>query len=134
MKKQELNELLMNSVQYRNTTKAEQLLKSGANPNYCFPPEKYNGMADYQHQPYSPLRLVVFIISDCMLDDNELEKCYEIASLLIKFGADAVSALELAELRYGNKQNWVADNTPYSKVLHLVKNAADTSNPENLKT
>ncbi len=122
MDKRELNELLRNAIYKRNVEEIERLLRSGADPNYQIPEQEYNGTAEYKYQPYSPLRLVVFIISDAMAADEELAKDPIVADLLLKYGANAKSAVELIELRYGT-YNPEMEITPFSKVLNMVYDA-----------
>lgn len=117
--KKELNDLLRKAICERNYTEVTKLLESGADPNYKLPEEVYIDCSDYEYQPYSPLRLLVFIISDCMIGDKELEVDAKVASLLLKFGANAQSAMELAENRYG-KFNPQMKETPFSKVVRVV--------------
>jgi hypothetical protein len=73
-------------------------------------------------QPTTPLRLVMFAISDCMLDDDGLKQFAEIATLLVRRGADPQPAMAIAEDRYGKYD----PNTPSSlfmDVWHIVANA-----------
>ncbi len=117
--KKELNKLLRNAICERNYSEVKKLLESGADPNYQLSEEEYIDYDDYKYQPFSPLRLLVFIISDCLIGDNELEVDAKVASLLLKFGADAQSAMDLAESRYG-KFNPQTMETPFSKVLRVI--------------
>ena len=123
MTKKELNELLRDAIVSRNIDETERLLKSGADPNYRLPEDSYHDICEYKAQPYSPLRLVVFIISDSLIGDEELEIDAKTAALLLEYGADAKSALQLAEDRYG-KYNPKMEPTPFSKVISIVNDAA----------
>ncbi len=63
----ELNDLLQNEICERNYIEVKRLLEGGADPNFQLSEEEYIDCDDYKHQPYSPLRLLVFIITDCMI-------------------------------------------------------------------
>ena len=122
MTKKELNELLRDAIVNRKIDEVTRLLKFGADPNYRLPEESYKDMSDFEAQPYSPLRLVVFIISDSLIGDEELAKDAKIAALLLEYGADAKSALQLAEHRYG-KYDPKMEITPFSKLIWILKDA-----------
>ena len=122
MTKEEFNELLRDAIIDRNINEVTRLLKLGADPNYQLPEETYKETGEYKAQPYSPLRLVIFIISDSLIGDEELAKDARIAALLLEYGADAKSALQLAEDRYG-KYDPKMEITPFSKVIRIVKDA-----------
>lgn len=53
-------------------------------------------------QPTTPLKLVVFRISDCMLGVAELAAFKLVAELLLAAGADPIPAVEYARERYGD--------------------------------
>lgn len=96
---QSLNDQLVDAVTYHRVDDVKRLLEKGANPNY----ETFIGMAESErkNQPYTPLRLVMFCISDCDLSDDGLIDFAEIARMLIQHGAETKPAMELAESRYG---------------------------------
>jgi hypothetical protein len=56
---------------------------------------------DGPDQPCTPLRLVVFRISDCCLTRSQMATFCDIAKLLISHGADAVDACDYMCSRYG---------------------------------
>ena len=53
------------------------------------------------HQPFSPLRLVLFRISDCCLTPAQSASFPAIAKLLVSHNADAADALGYFSSRYG---------------------------------
>lgn len=112
-----LNEELIEAVTYHRVADVKRLLEQGANPNY----ETFTGMpeAERKHQPYTPLRLVLFCISDSLLNDADLNAHTAIAKLLIQFGAQTKPAMELAQSRYG-KYNPSGERTPFLKVWDVV--------------
>ena len=114
MTKEELNRLLRNAIENRNVDEVVRLLESGADPNFQLKEDLYEGMAEFQFQPYSPLRLVVFMISDSMIGDQELAKDAKIATLLLDHGANPKPAMQLAEYRYGEYDPTV-EITPFGK-------------------
>jgi|GEM_PF-4109114 len=101
-KKEDLNRALRDAIGDRDIREVRRLLESGADPNFELPKEDYNDcQAGYEWQPYSPLRLLIFCISDGLIGEKELAKDALVAALLLKYGADPKSAMELAERRYG---------------------------------
>lgn len=113
-----LNELLMKAVEDHDVMSLSDCLVKGADPNYV---RIWEG--DNTHQPTTPLRMVVFRISDNLLDDADLKQFAEIARLLLKYGADPKPAIQLAELRYG-KYNPAVEQNPFTDVLRIIEQAA----------
>lgn len=107
----------MDAVTACRLDKVKSFLKEGADPNYrrFKDEEEPNGLI----QPTTPLRLVMFRISDCLLDDNELKTFAEIAKILLKYGADPGPAMEIAEARYG-KYNPDIENNAFTNVWHII--------------
>ena len=66
---------------------------AGCNPNFA--------SKEGVNQPNSPLKLVVFMASDCMLSDAQQIALAEVARLLIAHNANPLPAEELATSRYG---------------------------------
>lgn len=99
MNSDSINDQLLLAVTYHKVDDVRNCLAQGADPNY----DSYEGQSPRQRkgQPYTPLRMVMFCISDCDLDDNGLRDFAEIAKLLLKSGADPKPAIDLAESRYG---------------------------------
>lgn len=114
------SEALLHAVTHHKVDEVKRLLEQSADPNYDSsagnPEEKRDG------QPYSPLRMVMFRISDNLLDDHALKEFGEIAMLLIEHGADPKPAMELAEERYG-AYNPNAQNSPFMEVWRIVAEA-----------
>jgi hypothetical protein len=94
-----LNDQLIEAVTYHRVDEVKRLLVQGANPNYEAPEDPL--YPDRIFQPYTPLRMVMFRISDNDLPDDGLRDFAEIARQLIQYGAETKTAMELAELRYG---------------------------------
>lgn len=122
----QLNEALRTAICKSNVQEAKALLAQGADPNYTLPREAYAGMSNYEAQPYSPLRLVVFVISDSFMTDQDRQAQKEIARLLIQNGADTRSALKLAEKRYGPIRPSV-NPTSFERVLLEIQDAQRAS-------
>ncbi len=122
----ELDEQLVEAVMYFDVSKVVNCLEQGANAN-CYIPYSDLNEADEKHQPTSPLRMVVFRISDNLLEDHQLEHFVTITELLLQHGADAPSALELSELRYGPMPDDVDITTPFAKVVQLIMDAAQAT-------
>lgn len=112
-----LNEELMNAIVRHDVEAVKNCLENGAYPNYSRfrDDEEPNGLI----QPTTPLRMVMFCISDCMLEDDDLKYFTEIAKLLIHYGADPKPAMEIAEDRYG-KYDPDAQNGLFMEVWRIV--------------
>jgi ankyrin repeat protein len=120
MKELSPSEQLMHAIANYQAGVVQELLEKGADPNFYYDLPEYRESP--QHQPTTPLRLVVFRISDSLLEDSELEKFSEIAKLLLMAGADPKPAMELAEIRYG-KYDPTRESGPFMNVLHIIAHA-----------
>lgn len=118
MQEQSIHDDLMEAVTYHNPEAVEECLKKGADPNYY---REVSFTKEQDHQPTTPLRLVIFCISDCLLEDNDLKQHAEVAKILLRYGADPKPAMELAELRYG-KYNPGFESSPFMDVWHIIAN------------
>jgi hypothetical protein len=69
-------------------------------------------------QPSSPLRLALFSMCnpDVYTDASQLETYVAIIQLLLKFGADASTAVEMARERFGSAPH----STPEGPVMKLL--------------
>jgi ankyrin repeat protein len=114
------NEALMDAVAYRRVEQVKYFLESGADPNYTVhtDEEELNGYI----QPTTPLRLVMFCISDSLLEEEDLKQFAEIAKLLLQYGADPKPAMKIAESRYG-KYDPEINNGIFMEIWHIVANA-----------
>ena len=116
MDKENLDEALMNAVERFDVEKVHHYLRAGANPNYV---RHYSG-GDLTHQPTTPLRMVIFRISDNLLDYEDLIEFAKIAKLLIQYGAEVEPARQLARLRYG-EFNSNAEANPFLDVWRIIE-------------
>jgi len=104
---------LIDAVARYDLERVQQYLLDGVNVN-C-----NNGSGEFQ--PSTPLKMVVFRISDCMLNDDNLEIYEKIAKLLLENGADKQAAIEYAETRYGKMQvNNFNDDNAMDKILKII--------------
>jgi len=110
----------MGAVAACNLEKVRDSLTMGADPNYTV--FRDDEEPDGYIQPTTPLRMVMFRISDALLENKSLLDLAEIAKVLLDHGADPKPAMLLAEDRYG-KYNPNADNTPFMNVWKIVANA-----------
>lgn len=115
MSNPDINQQLMEAVQYRKVERIRELLDIGADPNYF----DDNFDFDLSGQPTTPLRTVVFCISDALISTNEIQQFYVIAGLLLEHGADPKPAIELAEKRYG-PFHLMDKRNPLQNVLSLI--------------
>ncbi len=117
---QHANEALMDAVAACDLKAVQRCLENGADPNFIRLSEKEtpNGYL----QPYSPLRMVVFRISDVSMVEEEFAQLFSITELLLRLGADPKPALELAEWRYGPYAP-VEENNSFMNIWGLLANA-----------
>jgi hypothetical protein len=114
-----LNEELMEAVASFDIEAVKSCLERGADPNYTRfrDEEEPNGYI----QPTTPLRMVMFRISDSFLEDDDIKKFGEIAKILLKHGADPKPAMQIAECRYG-KHDPNYNKNPFVEVWDIVAN------------
>lgn len=117
MNNRNLNEQLMTAVEEFDLDRVADCLAKGADPSYW----RYTDEEETTDimQPTTPLRMVMFRISDNFLTDSDLRIFEEIARLLVKHGADIGPAMEIAERRYG-KYDPGAASSPFMDVWHAV--------------
>jgi hypothetical protein len=72
------------------------LLAQGADPNALRSPG-----GEEIYQPDQPLKMVMFRLSDCLLQAPAHAQLATIASTLLTYGADPKPAMQIAEWRYG---------------------------------
>ncbi|MEW6469987.1 MAG: hypothetical protein AB1458_13750 [Bacteroidota bacterium] len=113
----DINEALMDAVADCKMEEVKRCLEQGADPNYFRP------VGDNHMQPTTPLRLLMFRLSDSLLEDHHFPKLAEIAKLLLKYGADPKPALEIAEHRYGKYDPHAKG--PFMDVWHIIANATE---------
>ena len=114
-----INELLMDAVSTFNVKQVKFYLKNGADPNYSI---RLGEEYEESFQPTTPLKMVMFRISDCMLNDEDLNKFRIIAKTLLNYGANPIPAMKIAESRYG-KYNPEMESNAFSDVWHIVAKA-----------
>lgn len=112
-----LNEQLMDAIEMHDLKTVKALLAEGADANYTRYPDvdEPNGYM----QPTTPLRLVMFCISDCLLKENDLEQFAEIAKVLLQHGADPQPAMKIAEARYGEYDPGFTGGF-FAEVWHII--------------
>lgn len=93
-----INKKLTLAVAYIDPTAVMDFLEQGGDPNYV---REGDEPEETEYQPTTPLKLVMFRISDCMLEDSDLDDYAQIAKMLLMAGADPRPAIKLAEIRYG---------------------------------
>lgn len=114
----ELDNLLLEAVAQCHVKDVVMYLEKGANPNYT----TFSDEAEPNKiiQPTTPLRMVLFRISDSLLDDFALQNCYEIAQILLQKGANALPAKQIADERYG-KYDALAPKDLFQKIRTLIE-------------
>ena len=112
----------MKAVEYHRVQAVQDCLGSGADPNYV---QLWEGNSE--NQPTTPLRMVMFCISDALLEEDDLKQFAEIAALLLHYGADPKPAMKLAEARYGKYDPSFPDS-PFMDVWRIVARATRENN------
>lgn len=120
MEKRDYNEELMDAVSSHNIEAVKYCLAQGADPNYTMIPDRE--YPDDVIQPTTPLKLVMFRISDSFLDDNDLKQFKEITKILLSLGADPKPAMQIAEGRYG-RFDPECNETPFNEIWRLIVDA-----------
>ena len=114
------NEELIHAISTYDIAAVKQCLENGADPNYAI---SLDGVESSNiNQPTTPLKLVMFRISDCLLDDSDLSQYLEITKILLSFGADPKPAMQIAESRYGIYDPGCID-TLFKEIWQLIANA-----------
>lgn len=115
------NERLIDAVTYLDTDGVREALAAGADANFQI--EVPDGYAEDIEQPSTPLKLVMFRISDSFVDDDGLRALTDIARLLLDHGADPFPAMAIAEARYGAYDPTAEGH--FADVWHTVARAAN---------
>lgn len=129
---------LMKAVEEINDANVLRALEAGANPDCARPlvvrdPQTGLHRAMYladgtavpqvaPEQPTSPLKMAVFRISDCMLDETSRLRLVTIARRLIEHGAPVEAARGLFELRYGSPDaDPEPDDNAFNQMYDLLR-------------
>ncbi len=113
---------LMEAVERLDVAAVQSALARGADANWRRSAEE----SDEDNQPTTPLRMVMFRLSDCGLSDEERGIFGDIARILLAAGADPVSAAAIAEARYGQYDaQQQQPPTPFQAVWTIVAQAAE---------
>ena len=123
-----INERLMEAVGRHDVDGVRELLLAGADANHVrlvLMSADATNTPSQVHQPTTPLKLVMFAISDCLLGDEELRSFAKITHLLLQHGAAPAPAMVIAESRYGAYDK--AAVGAFAEVWHIVARAATGS-------
>jgi hypothetical protein len=126
-KEKTINEFLVEAVNNYDFEGVKNFLRQGADPNYNI--FGYEDWDNSESQPTTPLKLVMFRISDSFVNDDGLGEFAKIAKLLIEYGADPGPAMVIAESRYGKydpkaSQKMDEADRAFINVWDIVANAA----------
>ena len=94
---------LLDAVSAIDVAAVHRLIAADPSPslNAQRPAAEYTRRVEQKYQPDTPLKMVVFRASDCLLSAHQHAQLSEITSALLLHGADPRPALELAALRNG---------------------------------
>jgi GNAT superfamily N-acetyltransferase len=111
-------EALATAVGNHNVEEVRTLLQKGADPNY----DRGHHNQEQIYVPTTPLEILVFRISDCMLTDKDLHEFEEIAKLLVEAGAETADALVVAKTRYDytGDPEYEHNMSPFFRILHII--------------
>lgn len=116
----ELNEQLLDAVALCDLTQIQQCLQAGADIHHVRALEAQSDTL----QPVTVLSMVMYRISDNMLQMHELTRFQDITALLLSYGADTEHAMALAEQRYGPyDENLVDEAYTMMPPWHLIARA-----------
>ncbi|QQD17089.1 ankyrin repeat domain-containing protein [Spongiibacter nanhainus] len=116
-----MDQQLMQAINNNNLSLVKACLENGADPDY----RSEDDDEEYPTsdlQPDTPLKMVVFRISDSFLTEEDLTSFCAITELLLDYGADPGPALKMAEKRYGKYDPNLPDN-PFMDIYHVIVKA-----------
>ncbi len=97
----DINQELIKAITEHNFVIVQRCLQNGADPNYTWTYDPESNLDMSLLQPTTPLSLLIFEISNSLLNDENLSEFYEIAKILLENNADPEPAILLAKQRYG---------------------------------
>jgi len=121
MIRETLESELLDAVTGHDVEGVRQCLQQGADPDATAPPG--DGYDQSVPQPDTPLKAVVFCMSDAFLDEQGLADFKLITGLLLAHGADPEPALAMARQRYGKFDKKAPRNT-FMEILYMIVAAA----------
>ena len=95
----DINQALVKAITEHNIENVVRCLHNGADPNYTWTNSKDIDLSSIQ--PTTPLSLLIFVISDCLANEDDLIQYYKITEILLENDADPKPAIQLAIQRYG---------------------------------
>lgn len=101
----------------------KKIIEEGVNINYAVPESHYahpEHAVEYDHQPYSPLRLIIFRLADCNLKQEDMYAFLQITKMLLNAGVDTNNAMNYLYLD-GYKPSASRNNKSYfSQILDEI--------------
>ncbi|MBD3406919.1 MAG: hypothetical protein GF411_12450 [Candidatus Lokiarchaeota archaeon] len=120
-KQQGINQTLIRAIKALDV-EVQRWLRDGADSNHTWTHGLVSKVDQSIIQPTSPLGLVIFMISDCMLIERNLSDLYEIIKILLEYYANPEPAYLLAVQRYG-KYKETETPTMFDEIYRLVVEA-----------
>ena len=109
----------MDAISSHDVELVDDYLKAGADPNHNIEEQYRDYNVGIEHQPTTPLKMVVFCISDALLEDPAWDEFLQITKLLLTAGADPKPAIALSESRYGTYHPKNAEDT-FGEILREI--------------
>jgi hypothetical protein len=120
--KSDINQELIKAITEHNVENVRSCLQNGADPNYTWTHNQESNLGLSTLQPTTPLRLLIFAISDCLLSEGDLTQHYEIAKILLENNAHPEPAMMLAIQRYG-KYKEPEKPSMFDNIYRLISEA-----------
>ncbi len=99
--KSDVNRDLVKAISEHDVSNVQVCLQNGADPNFTWTNSLGSDLDSSILQPTTPLSLLFFSISNCLLDEDDLSEFYRIAEILLENNANPEPAMQLAIQRYG---------------------------------
>lgn len=124
----DINQGLVEAITEHDVESVQRCIQHGANPNYTWTNSPGLTSDSSFLQPTTPLSLLIFLISNCLLSEDDLSDFHAIAEILLENNADPEPAIHLAKQRYGAYKE--SDNpSTFDSIYRLVSEAYYRNRP-----
>ena len=127
-----INQDLIKAIKEHDVVNVRRCLQHGADPNYTWIIGPNDNLDLSSLQPNTPLSLLIFLISNNLLNDEDLAQYYKITKILLENNADPEPAMFLAIQRYGIYKKPKKPSI-FNDIYHLVSKAYSKIQIENTK-
>ena len=120
--KSDIDRDLVKAISEHDVVNVQTCLQNGANPNYTWSNSSGSDLDSSIFQPTTPLSLLIFSISNCLLSEDDLSEFYQIAEILLENNANPEPAMQLAIKRYGIYKE-SETSSMFDRIYRLVSEA-----------